>query len=266
MKLDQNDRGLSLVLENNFVSYQLVPNILLLLSIVGIILLILRRLPEAASVTESERKNPRLRIVFNRSDLINIFSTIKSFLAFWLKRLWHFVLEAKGMRHQSVTGYRIKQIFKKVPKRPTVDGVSARQEVQTIRDENYHLLMIKNNPHNLDNYKALGEYYLDLQNYSEAGNVYEYLVNHDSTNSGYYAKFGYCRLRQKNYEEAKTLYEKSIALDPTHPNRFYNLAICYESLGDFDKAFLAAEKAVALEPLDKKYRSMFEDLDRARKQ
>lgn len=247
-------------------AYQIFPNIILLVGIVGIIVLIVRRLPEAAALTEEEEEERGERLGFlTKDDFRRWAGVIKAKFSYWLKRLWNFVLEAKGMRHQAVVGYKIKQIFKPKPKRNGIDALSARSEPQKIRDENYFLMLIKKDPHNLDHYKNLGEYYLDLRNYSEAANVYEYLVNHDTANSSYYAKFGYCKLRLGFAIEATRLYEKSIALDATHPNRFYNLALAYEGAGDLEAAVETAEKALALEPLNKKYQHLHADLDKKRK-
>jgi tetratricopeptide (TPR) repeat protein len=178
----------------------------------------------------------------------------------------HFVLEAKGMKHEAMAGYRIKQIFKKTPRKQAVDGLSARAESTTLRDENYYVMRIKQDPQDLENYRALGEYYLDNENYPEAGNVFEYLINHDPGNSSYYAKHGFSKLRQELFEEAAHLFEKSVALDATHPNRYYNLALAYEGAERYQEAYVAAEQAVALEPLNKKYHALLDDLDNHRKE
>lgn len=221
----------------------------------------MRRLPEAVLITEQEEKQGIKQVFMTKEDVLKFLAKIKSAIIFWFKRLWHFVLEAKGMRHQSVVGYRIKQIFKAKPKRPSVDGLTSRPEPQSIRDENYYLMKIKNDPHNLENYNSLGEYYLDTLNYQEAGNVYEYLVNHDSGNSAPYAKNAYCKLQLGLYQEAVELYQKSIALDATHPNRFYNLAVAYEDLEDYEGAIASAKTALDLEPTNAKYQKMVQDLD-----
>ena len=229
----------------------------------GIVLLILRRLPEAAKLTEEQEQAGLAQGLITKSDIYNWSLAIKGRIVFWLKRSWHFVLEAKGMRHQAVVGYRIKQIFKKAPQphRQAVDALSVRPEPQGLRDENYYIMRIKQDPQDLDNYKALGEYYLDMDNYPEASNVFDYLVNHDAGNSSYYAKFGYCKLRLELFEEAVSLFEKSIALDATHPNRYYNLALAYEGAEKFEDALKSAEQALALEPLNKKYQTLCSDLD-----
>lgn len=242
-------------------SYQLLPNIILLFAIIGIIVLILRRLPEAAKLTEEQEGNGQAQGLITKSDLYNWYVAIKARVVFLLKRLWHFVLEAKGMRHQAVVGYRIKQIFKKSPRRQSVDGLSVRDEPQGLRDENYYVQRIKQDPQDLENYRSLGEYYLDTENYTDAANVFEYLVNHDAGNSAYYAKFGYAKLRLELFDEAAKLFEKSVTLDATHPNRYYNLALAYEGSEKFAEALAAAAQAVALEPLNKKYQSLHADLD-----
>lgn len=242
-------------------SYQLLPNIILLFAIIGVVVLIVRRLPEAARLTEEQESTGQAQGLITKSDLYNWYVAVKGRVVYFLKRFWYFVLEAKGMRHQAVVGYRIKQIFKRSPQRQSVDGLSVRDEPQGLRDENYYVQRIKQDPHDLENYRALGEYYLDTENYTDAANVFEYLINHDAGNSSYYAKLGYAKLRLELFNEAAKLFEKSVALDATHPNRYYNLALAYEGAEQYSDALAAAAQAVALEPSNKKYQSLHADLD-----
>lgn len=244
-------------------SYQLIPIILLLLAIVGLIILIARHFPEAL-----ENNNPKSVDAEPHKAEVNyflsLFLTLRGNIVFWAKRLWHFMLEAKGMKHSAVVGYKIKKIFKKEPKKPSMDGLSQKTSQPTFLDENYYLALIKKEPHNLSFYNSLGQFYLEQENTGDASAVYEYLVNHDPANSEYYAKLAYCKLKAKLPLEAASLYEKSLALDSRHPSRYYNLALAYKEGGEVESSLKALVTALEQEPDNAKYLSLkveLEDLD-----
>jgi tetratricopeptide (TPR) repeat protein len=94
----------------------------------------------------------------------------------------------------------------------------------------------------------------------DAQNVYDYLVKHDPSHSGYQAKLAYCKLNLKSYEDAVAWYEKSLALDPGHPNRYYNLALAYRIMGKRQAAARAIRRALELEPQNQKYREMLKSV------
>lgn len=224
--------------------------------------MVMRRLPDAlaepdAASPEQGPSNP----LFQTGKLVSLWHRVRALFLFWAKRIWQFILEAKGMRHSATVSYRIQKIFKKsVPK---MDALTPRDTLPGIKDEQYYLARIKVESKNLDNYNALGSYYLDRENFVEAQNVYEYLINHDPASSEYYAKAGYCKLRQNLFAEAISFYEKSLVLDSSHPNRFYNLALAHQGAGKIGLGLEAARKALVLEPGNAKYQQILEDLQQA---
>ena len=88
-------------------SYQIIPNIIFISAILAIILIILRRLPEAANkekeLTITEKLPLEERLINKGVPVITI-SKIKVKLQFWIKKTWQFILEAKDLRPTATTG------------------------------------------------------------------------------------------------------------------------------------------------------------------
>lgn len=226
-------------------AYQLLPNLILLLSILGVFVLVLRRLPEATNLDQQDaaaRAAPGLRLMAKGLPA-QAASRSRAVMAVAIRRVWHFMLEAKGMRQGPAVNYRIKKMWQRKTFAPT-------------RNEAFYLDQIKNFPKDLEQYNRLGQYYLDQKNFEEARNVYDYLTKHAPANSDYLAKLGYVLLRLQQYEAAVASYTKALGLDPSHPNRYYNLALAHSASRDWAQALGAMKKAVALEPNNQKYQQM----------
>ena len=243
-------------------SYHLLPNLILILAVFGILVIIVRRLPEVMQGKgKSDGPHEELQemgLPASRS------SRIIAKLKFWFARVWQFILEAKGLRPTGEVGYRIRKILKpsrgiKFTPRNVDSGMRSAFDMR--RDEAFYLRLIKEYPKDLVNYSALGQFYLDNKNYTDAQNVYEYLVHHDPSNGNYYAKLAFCKLQLRLFGDAIIYYEKSITLDATHPNRFYNLSLAYKALGKKRKSRENLMKALQLEPESEKYKKSLEDMD-----
>ncbi len=230
-------------------AYQLLPNLILLLSILGVFILVLRRLPEATDVDKQEAEahaEPQARLLAKGLPA-RAASRSRAAIAVNVKRIWHFMLEAKGLRQAPAVNYKMNKILQRKPAPPA-------------HNEDYYLQLIKRAPKDLEQYNKLGQFYLDQKNHEEAHNVYDYLTKHAAANSDYWAKLGYSYLHLQKYGLAVESYEKSLGLDSSHPNRYYNLALAHSALRQPVEAVRALDKAVALEPDNDKYHQMLSDL------
>ncbi len=234
-------------------SYQFLPNIIFILAVLGILLIILRRLPEAAASDNSAVKEPPVELrLLDKGLPAAAASKLRALLEFWLKKIWNFALEAKDLKPSAAAGYRIKKIFgnRFAPAKPAVSAPASTEEV---RNEQYFLNIIKKDPRNLANYDALGRFYLERNNAEDARDIYEYLTEHDAANADYHARLAFCYYQIKNLDKTIEHYQKSLALDSSQPNRYYNLGLVLESLGRFEEAAQELDQAIALEPHNIKY-------------
>ena len=238
-------------LKLTLLSYQILPNITFLLSVFGILLIVLRHLPEAASSQQQEQ--PQLtadKKLLQKGLPAQAISRLRFALSFATGKLWNFILEAKDLKPHAAVGYQMKKIFG--GKLPTFTK-QASPPVSVVRDESYLLEIIRLQPKNLKNYDNLGKYYLEQGNTSDAKDIYQYLVNHQPTNSEYQARLGYCFYFLKNFPKAVEHYQKSTNLDNTQPNRYYNLSLSLDASGKKREALMAVKKALDLEPQNEKF-------------
>jgi len=235
-------------------SYQIFPNIIFILAVLGALLLIVRRLPEAAVSNEQTPPEEGAHQKLLAKGLpAQAFSKVATFFKLWTKKIWNFILEAKDLKPHAAAGYRMQKIFN--GKLPGFKTSAAPHPITTheVKSEQYYLDMIKLQPKNLSNYDLLGKFYLEQSDFSEAKDVYEYLTNHEPGNPEFQARLGFCMYQEKQFDKAAAAYGKSLALDSTQPNRYYNLGLSLESAGKPDEAIKNFETAISLEPSSVKY-------------
>lgn len=237
--------------------YNLVANLILILSILGVIILVVRRLPQAVGEHREEKTARELEegpdvLAEKGLPTINV-SRIKVFGRLVWHKIWQFMLEAKGLKHAPKISYNFKRILKKDKDPETKPPIA--------RNEEYYIELIKRHPKDLTYYDQLGQFYLEARKYSDAGNVYEYLAEHQPTNSGYFAKLGLANLHDQDFNKSADAYKKSVDLDPSHPNRFYNLALALQGEKHWKEAVKALDSALELDSKNKKYADLRFELE-----
>jgi len=240
-------------------SYQILPNVIFILSVLGILLIILRHLPEAAAADHSSPKEPSAHFKLVAKGLpAEAFSKIGVILRFRVRKIWNFMLEAKDLKPYSNVGYKMKKIFGGRQPQEIKPVILAPVTTHEVRNENYYLEMIRIQPRKLSHYDALGKFYLEQENFNDSKDIYLYLANHEPANPDFQARLAYCYYQVKQFAKAADHYQKSIALDSTQPNRYYNLGLSLESAGKAAAAAAALNKALELEPENPKYKAAYE--------
>lgn len=243
-------------------SYQVIPNVIFLLSVLGIVLMILRHLPKAASL---EEQKPDLtpveqKLAIKGLPVVAVF-WLKSFTKWWVKKIWNFILEAKDLRPSALNGYKIKKIFGHLPALSSFQ-LLAKPEVMPARENEEELLKkIKNEPKNMSHYNRLGRFYIDKENFADAKDIFLYLIGHEPGNSDFRARLAYSCYKLGEFSTASEHYQKSLALDSTHPNRYYNLGQSLKAQGEIQAAREAFSKALELEPYNLKYEAALKNAE-----
>ncbi len=238
-------------------SYQIIPNILLIVSFLGIVLMILRHLPEASKIQPEQADPLAQKIKLKGLPWLDI-PKFRTYFQRQSQRLWHFLLEAKDLRPSAAVGYRVKKIFGRnavsAAALPAARPIPAQAENQTGEpDDNYYLEKIKADPKNLQLYNQLGKFYLDSGQSADARDIFQYLVRHNMTNAEYYARLAQANYKLKDYGPAVENYAQSLAIDPSQPNRLYNKGVCQEALGQLNEAAETFKQAIVLEPRNIKF-------------
>lgn len=244
-------------------SYQIIPNLIFIFAVLGILLIILRRLPEAGQNHEQFQKEPAAarKKLLDKGLPAKAISKVWVALSFSSKKIWNFILEAKDLKPTALSGYKMKKIFGgRLP--GFKPAQSQPQTFHEVKNEQYYLDVIKLQPKNLANYDALGKFYLAQENINDAKDVYLYAASHEPANPEYQAKLAYCYYQTKDYAKAAEHYEKSTRLDSTQPNRYYNLGLALKAAGQAQAAKQAVTKALELEPLNPKYQQTLKQVEK----
>ncbi len=183
----------------------------------------------------------------------------KAVILVTIRKVWHFMLEAKGLRQAPAVTHKITKIWRKGNQQSHLpDPIIPPSEA--VRNEDDYLENIKKFPKDLDGYSQLGNFYIDQNNYEDAKNVFDYLTKHAPAQSEYWARLGYCQLQLEQHHTAIDSYNKSMALDSSHPNRYYNLALAYTGLQQWGNSAKSLRKALELEPHNVKYMHALADV------
>lgn len=237
--------------------FEALSNIVLLLAIFGIIVIVLRHLPDAVRLTRENAENEVKGTLSQKGVEAKEPSKLRTFIHSWRKRMWFYLLEAKGVRPGNKVGYRLKKMLKRkgpiVEQKPIIPPPVVVKQPEEAKNEKYYLDKIKHEPKNLEHYKGLGTFYLDSRSFEEARDVFSYLASHLPADATVHGKLAYANFHLKDYAQAIESYEKSVRLDSTQPNRYYNLSLAYEASGNFEKAMKTLKKAVEIEPTNSKY-------------
>lgn len=235
--------------------YNLISNLTLLLSILGIIVLVLRKLP--AAVKEQETLNSDLnepsQVLAEKGLPAQNVSKVRAWFKVTLHKVWQFMLEAKGLKQAPKITYNFKRILRTADKPETKPPIA--------RGEKFYIDLIKRHPKDLTYYDQLGQFYVEARKHSDAANVYEYLVKHDPANSSFFAKLGLSRLHLQQFDLAQEAYEKSLTLDPSNPSRFYNLALAFQGQKQWKQAAGSLRKALELDSGNQKYRDLLFEME-----
>lgn len=230
--------------------YNLIANLILILSILVVFILVVRRLPQAVDEHKEEEQQAHdsgqaTEALAEKGLPAKTAGRIKAGTKVAWHKVWQFMLEAKGLKHAPKVNYNFKKILKK-EQEPEVKPPIA-------RGERYYINLIKRHPKDLNAYDQLGQFYLEARKYNDAANVYDYLAEHAPTNSSYFAKLGLAYLHDQEYKKAEAAYSQAIKLDPSHPNRFYNLSLTHQGQKKWKEAVKALDNALELDPQNQKY-------------
>lgn len=235
--------------------YQLIPNLIFFFCILGIIILILRRLPEAQNLEASGTKQETLYEKLEEKGIpAQTFNKFWSKFKFFLHKLWALALEAKDLRPKP-GAYQIKRLFQfrtQVKKQPAVIKPPELNQ-SAVSEEDRLLELIKKEPKEKKHYDELGRYYLNSEKYQDAKDIYLYLAGHEVGNPGFHARLAQAAFLIKDFSLAENHFAKSLALDKMHPNRYYNLGLSQECQEKWAQASENFAKAVEMDPKNQKY-------------
>ncbi|MDD5341470.1 MAG: tetratricopeptide repeat protein [Patescibacteria group bacterium] len=216
--------------------YNIIPLIIILLSLAVILFIIAKKLPLLAafdvnSIPEEKEAETKQKIMEERlirkakhiySKIHPIFKTIGNFLA---RKIDDFknkmaALEERNRKKAKKEVLVTKKEFEGLEK--NLDEVIAEAE-KLAKEENYDLAEKKYieaiglDPKNISAYRGLGNIYLDQKHYEEAKQTFEHVLKLNEQDALAYASLGEIAEASGNHEEAQAKLIKALASAPNNP-------------------------------------------------
>ena len=250
--------------------FKLIPQLILIVSIVTIIVIVLRRLPQVTVRSEMEEHLFKGQPGF-QGKVFDMWHNFLKLLVKIYRLVLDYVKEAKDHTTQAHYLKRIsntlrveglKKQFRGRTKETAIhlDQAADHLDNNDLQSAEQSLLrIIEQDPKNKAAYENLGKLYLEQKKYSEAREVYEHLTSTHPSEDSYYSKLGLVNFNLSNFEIAVENYNMAIELKPHAAHRLINLGLCYESMGQVDKAIEVVERALAVSPGNPKYMILLAD-------
>ncbi len=243
--------------------FALIIFILSLLTIVGLFLVRFSQ--------ESQRPQIRIRSAVTLVPHTRLRSYFKSKLKILGQSLWYFVLEAKDLK--PATTKTIQHQYEMVKKAFRIRIRTSEQEPLWLPEateltvktgekqtpEDQYLAAIKKDPTDRQAYESLGRHYLQMKNFTEAAETYEYLIKLDPIRDIYFSNLGLAYYSVGEFQKAASSYEKALSLNGKIATRWINLGICFTAMDETPRAIKALTQAVELDKLNINYLTLLAD-------
>ncbi|OGG47531.1 hypothetical protein A2671_02095 [Candidatus Kaiserbacteria bacterium RIFCSPHIGHO2_01_FULL_49_13] len=230
--------------------FSFIPQLLIILSLAGIILIVVRRTPELRFPMPVHLKNA------------------ENFAARWLKaafqKIWHFTLEVKELTRKT-EGLLPKHLPKlHLPSRADLhlpsfglrkgsgagalieSGELALKSGDIMAAEQHFIGAIKIDSSSEQAFAGLGRLYLAQNKAKEAVETYKFLVKHHPDEAAYSAGLGQAFYNQGAYDSAVAEFERAIELEPGNSRHLLNLAMTLEAMNHLEEAILNYRRAIEL--------------------
>lgn len=126
--------------------------------------------------------------------------------------------------------------------------------------EKKYIAAIRIDPKNILAYRGLGDVYLHQGQLEEAEETYQFLLQLNATNDNVYMKLGDLAEQKGEIEKAVECYQQAVLINDQISSRFIRLAELLKSIGQHSTAFEAVRQAVELEPDNVDYLDNLADL------
>ena len=112
----------------------------------------------------------------------------------------------------------------------------------------YYKNALRIQPKSGEAWYALGKYYQDVQDYSNAIGTYIALLNIENNKNAFYNLGVIHLINMKAYNKAVDYFTGAINIDPNYVEAYYGRAMAYRALKDAKKEALDLQKCLSLDP------------------
>jgi tetratricopeptide (TPR) repeat protein len=250
-------------------SYEFIPDLILVASAGGILWMFLRRVPDVVDGRSVGGIIPDVSAEQPAEEwYIRAWVATKNFVVWATRPIWKFMLDAKDFKQGQIMAAKFASVVKPPAQRVLNIGQqsSLRKADRQLREEDYsgaeetYLGVIKKHPHAYAAYEGLVKIYQHQHAYDEITEILRYLVKHNPHNDSYLAQLGSVLLKAKRYADAVAAYQRSVELNPLVAVRFVNMGQAYQAMGDFEPAEKNFSHALDLDPTNASYLAKLVDL------
>ena len=238
-----------------------IPIILMSVSIVGISIIIIRRIKSVAiidveTVPGEQESRVKKRILLERMGRgwKSFWEKIGPVFGSWWEKIhtkfYNFTDRIKRMEKGGKKRRKIKKgsdIFVVIPELLS----RAKDEIKKKSYREAERLLVEILSHdskNIEAYRLLGELYFEEKKYAQAKSTYEFILKLSPDNGEAVAALARIAKLDGDFARARDLYLKTIALNDKESYYFTELGIIFTNLGEMELAFNNFLKANALEP------------------
>ncbi|MEK7202828.1 MAG: tetratricopeptide repeat protein [Patescibacteria group bacterium] len=106
---------------------------------------------------------------------------------------------------------------------------------------------------NIRAFKELGRLYFEQKNLEEAKQTFEHVLKLKQDDEDIYDNLAQIAKEKGDLSQAKNDYIKLLKINKQNAQTFYNLALVYQAMNDFPKAISSLKKALKIEPNHPRY-------------
>jgi len=245
--------------------YNIIPIILILISLTVIVAVIGRKFPALANLdvenipAEKEAKFKE-RIISNRlkrnylkvkNRVVKILGPAAKVADSFFKFIYKKLIELKDnyKREEIIAGmdvaFRVRELFEEA------EAFEKKGELGEAEKSYIDIIGLDNT--NITAFKALGKIYFAKKELEEAKQTFEYILKLKGDDDEVYNELGHIAEERGDLDEAKVDYEKAIDLNSQRSSVFLDLALVSRAANNMEEAVENMKKALRIEPNNPRY-------------
>jgi len=252
----------------------ILPFILIVLSLVIIIFVFVRKYPQlllldVETLPEIKTARSKNRIIMRKSE-----QREKMYYSNFKKRLEPFIklLKKTQLAFRILVGKVERKVGSttEIENGPSITKEQRKEKVMTSKDlvkdaqndlaiedyptaEKKFLASLKHDPKNKEAYRGLAAVYYAQNQVSEAKETYDFLLQLDPEDEDANVKLGEICEEEGNKEKAVEYYQQAVLTNPNNPERFLKIHELLFYLKHYETALEAIEQALDIEPQNPRY-------------
>ncbi len=248
----------------------IIPFILIILSLSSIVILIVRKFPQLSildvdTIPEAKEERKKDEIIMNRVKkktkekdslwrqrtlpLVKKWGDVQLSFRKYVGKIKRDVMEEEQNKivsnSSSYSGFDIRNLL--------TEAKSAAEQNEWEDAEKVYIALIKRDTKNKEAYKGLADVYFSQGQLDEAKETYKFLLQFDSKNEAVFTKLAEISEEQNNLEDAVMYYQQAVLIKDNVPDIFVKIYELLLRLNQGDSALEAIRQAVELSPNNPKY-------------